>query len=478
MSLRAGPDRLGEGCDADPHEALPGLSGRAALRLLGPQVVVPGDAERLAKRALVVPGVVDPAGAGGVGELLGADQVAQPQLHRVEGQLPREQVDHPFDEVDRLGDAERARVGDAAGCLVRVHGGHRAVGGLQVVGAGEDAEEAAREPQRRGGAVEGAVVGEHVAADREDAAGAGGGDLAGHRVVAGERAGGERLGAVLGPLHRATGDHRGGDRADVAGIDRHLGPEAAADVGRDDPDPVLRDAGEHRVEDAVRVRRLAGAPQCQPLLHPVPVGHRRAGLQGRRVDARERDLLLDDDVGGAEDRLGRDRVAGLPVEAVVVRLARDVVADQRRTGVERVTGVDDRLEDLVVDLDELEGVAGGVPVLGDDERDLLAREADLVGGEHGLPVAGERGHPGDPALGEHRAADHRPDLRVHLGGGGVEVPDPGVRDRCAQDRQVEHAGQPDVVGVAAQAAHEPAVLLAEHPAVAERRRDAHRSPRS
>ncbi len=64
--------------------------------------------------------------------------------------------------------------------------------------------------------------------------------------------------------------------------------------------------------------------------------------------------------------------------------------------------VDDRGQHLVVDVDQLEGVAGGVPVLGDDEGDLLALEADLVGGQHGLHVVGQGRHPGQALLGEHR----------------------------------------------------------------------------
>ena len=56
---------------------------------------------------------------------------------------------------------------------------------------------------------------------------------------------------------------------------------------------------------------------------------------------------------------------------------------------------------LVLDVDQLERVAGRVAVLGDDERDLLALEADLVGGEHGLHVVGERRHPGQPERLEH-----------------------------------------------------------------------------
>ena len=280
----SGADRLGEERDADAHQ----LAALPRCRLLGPELVVPRDAEGLGHGGRVVAGVVDPAGAADVGELVGLDEVAQPQLDGVDVQLVGEDVDHPLDQVDGLGDPERARVGDAARGLVGVDRGHRAVGRLEVVAAGEDAEEAARELRRRGRAVEGAVVGEHVAAHREDAAVPGRGDLALHDVVAGEAAGHEVLGAVLDPLHRLAGDHRADDGADVAGVDRHLVAEAAADVGGDDPDAVLLDAGEAGQQRAVGVRRLGRRPEREVLVDPVVVGDRAAGLQGRRVDARGR----------------------------------------------------------------------------------------------------------------------------------------------------------------------------------------------
>ena len=95
-------------------------------------------------------------------------------------------------------------------------------------------------------------------------------------------------------------------------------------------------------------------------------------------------------------------VARLPVEDVVVGPALDVVADDRRVRVERLAGVDHRSQRLVLDVDQLERVAGRVAVLGDDERDLLALEAHLVGGQHGLHVVGQRRHPRQPQRLERR----------------------------------------------------------------------------
>ncbi len=110
--------------------------------------------------------------------------------------------------------------------------------------------------------------------------------------------------------------------------------------------------------------------------------------------AREHEVLLDDDVGLREHPVRRGPIARLPLEDVIVRLSELVVADQRCIGVERAARVDDRAEQLVVDVDQLERVAGRVVVVRDDERDLLTLEAHLVGGEHRLHIGRQRLHPG------------------------------------------------------------------------------------
>ncbi len=199
------------------------------------------------------------------------------------------------------------------------------------------------------------------------------------------------------------------------------------------------------------------------------------------MDALERDLLGDDDhVGVLEHAVGLRRVARLPVEDEVVVLALLVVADHRRVGVERLARVDDDGQRLVLDVDQFERVARGVVVVGDDERHLLALEADLVGREHGLRVGREGRHPGE-ALGlEVLAGDHGADLRVLQRGGGVDRDDPGVRERTAQRGAVQHPGEPHVVDVVALAADETRVLLALHPAEADRALlgDGHQLPTS
>ena len=224
-----------------------------------------------------------------------------------------------------------------------------------------------------------------------------------HVVVAGEAGGDQVAGAVLDPLDGLAEQQRGGGGDDVAGIDRHLVAEPAADVRRDDPDLVLGQAGDHREQRAVRVRRLRGHVDRRLAGRRVDVRHAAAALERRRVAARVVRVELDDPVGLGEGALGGVGVTGLPVVDVVGVLALLVVADQRRVALERLLRRGDGRQRVVVDLDQLERVLGGVRVGGDDGRDLLPLEADLVGREHGLGVARERRHPGELVLGHQLA---------------------------------------------------------------------------
>ena len=97
---------------------------------------------------------------------------------------------------------------------------------------------------------------------------------------------------------------------------------------------------------------------------------------------------------------------------MVVRLALEVVADDGRIRRQRLAHVDHRIDPLVLHVDQFERVARRVAVLGDDERDLLVLEPDLVGGEHGLHVVRQGRHPGEVLGGEVGAGDHG----LHLAG--------------------------------------------------------------
>ncbi len=244
----AGADDLGEEGNADAHDlaGLAALEGGALFRLLLAQSGVVDRLHRLLHGGVIVAGIIFPAERRVIGELLGPDEVLQPQFGRIHAELLRQDIHAALDAIGRLGDPERAAIGDAARRLVGVDAVDRQMGDREVIGAGDDVEEAGRPFRRIGAGVEGAVIGQHMDAQAGDLALLGGGDLGGHVVVAGKRGGGEVLHAVLDPFHRLAGDDRGDRGADIARIGADLVAEAAADIGRDHVDLVLGDLGDQR----------------------------------------------------------------------------------------------------------------------------------------------------------------------------------------------------------------------------------------
>ena len=103
-----------------------------------------------------------------------------------------------------------------------------------------------------------------------------------------------------------------------------------------------------------------------------------AELERRRVEAVEVQLGDRDDVVCLGER-GVD-VAPLP-DARVGHVPAALLVEHGRAVLERLAGVDDDVERLVLDLDELRGVARELARLGDDGRDRLADVAHLADGE-------------------------------------------------------------------------------------------------
>ena len=124
----------------------------------------------------------------------------------------------------------------------------------------------------------------------------------------------------------------------------------------------------------------------------------------------------------------------------------------RRALLDRRLHVDDRGERLVVDLDGVQGVGGGVLVGGQHDRDTVAHMADLVDGQCGearhLDVVRHRPHAGDRAVevAEILGGEGGHDVGPLERGGHVEIRDLGVGHGAAQDRHVQRAGQLNVVG--------------------------------
>ena len=132
-----------------------------------------------------------------------------------------------------------------------------------------------------------------------------------------------------------------------------------------------------------------------------------------------------------------------------------------------------RRQRLVVDLDQLGGVAGLRQRLGDDEGDAVADVADAVGDEQRLEGAvalrraeilrHQRRGDGAELVGDDvGAGQHQQHAGRGLGLGDVELLDPGVGVRRQHVDAVGHAGQHDVVDVAALPGQEALVLDPAH----------------
>ena len=163
----------------------------------------------------------------------------------------------------------------------------------------------------------------------------------------------EVLVPVLAPLDRRT-RQPGEERQDrLLHVQVHLQTEPAADGGDDHAHPCLRkavQAGEHRPDEEGHLGRRPHGQVARP------VGDPAAPLEGRGVCAAEVEALRHD-VCGTRERPLDVAVRELDVREVV-RTVRFV--EQRRSRCQRQLGVDDRVERLVVDLDQLAGVLGGV----------------------------------------------------------------------------------------------------------------------
>src|SRR5215469_3708821 len=105
------------------------------------------------------------------------------------------------------------------------------------------------------------MIGDGVTAQTSHSAVFGRGDLNIHVEVARKSSGRKILDPIFGPLHRPPGDDGSDDRTDITGVSADLVAETAANVGRNDMDPVLGNLGNQRAHGADDVRRLEGTPE-------------------------------------------------------------------------------------------------------------------------------------------------------------------------------------------------------------------------
>ena len=319
----------------------------------GPGTGVVGQLGRLVRRGLMVARVVHQPAEGGVGELLGLDVVAPPQLHRVQPDLGGQRVHGPLDGVGGLGPA-----GAAVGVRRRHVREHRrtaeVVGLRDVVDAG--VEEGAEQRDARGDELQ---VRTHVAQQPDPDGGQPavlvGGQLDVLDLPAALDGGQGVLGSALVPPDGHAVLPRQGHAQQLLGVHVELRAERASDLRCHDPHEVLGDAesdGRHDLEDVRDLRRrVERRPPAERFRHRDD----RTGLHGHR-DEPLLDVALLDGVRGGGER-GVDRLLA-DLELPGVRLVRTgVVVDDHAVG-QRVFEADHGFERLVLDVDGAERVLG------------------------------------------------------------------------------------------------------------------------
>ena len=198
-------------------------------------------------------------------------------------------------------------------------------------------------------------------------------------------AGHDRLGAGLGELHRpaqAPGDQEGHQ---LLGGELQLAAEAAADVRRDHPDLGLGDPGHQGQQDPQDVRHLGGRPHGDLLTGRVDDG--RARLHERRNQPLLAEPPLDHDAVRRAPRRSpprrRRRCPPRPSRRPRWRCVLVPSSGWTRSAPSAMRGpldVEDDRQLLVVDVDQVGGVARLAVGPRGDDRHGLAGERHVVDG--------------------------------------------------------------------------------------------------
>ena len=307
----------------------------------------------------------------------------------------------------------------------------------------------ARKANRRGSVLAvRAGVGQRVQIDGRDGAVVHGAQLNGHLHLVARVARGDGLLTGVAAVARTAGLLRHKRNEDLAAA-RLLGAKAAADARLYDLHLRLRDIerlSDHAAHVEGHLRRGSHRDT------PERVGRREGaeGLHGRGlrglagVGAGENDIALGE---------GLVQVAKV-ARAAAYQVARDVAALREHKGhvalrvdhdviIERLGKVEQRLEHLIVDLDELERLVGGLLGLGGDDRHLLVLVTDevlenqaVVGTRLRIALAGD----GKAALG-HILVGVDTHHAGHLQGARrINGADLGTRIRAALELNDERAG--------------------------------------
>ena len=298
------------------------MARRLALAL-GKSLVV-GKLHRLLERGVIVAGVIGHDHRRLVREFV--DEVLAPQFGGILPHLPRADLDQPLDHEGRF------RTPGAAIGVDR----HRI--GVDGIDLAIDLRDLVLARQQRGIEISrhrgrerrhiGAEIGDGLDAKTENLAVGIEGHLGVGDMIAPVGVGEERLRAVGHPFHRPPDALGRPQRHDLFGVNENLRAEAAADVGRDHAQLVLRrhadEGGDHQPRD---VRILRGIPQRERAGAGVVLGDGGARLNRVGHQAVVDDVELGDVLGRLEGGIDGVGVAEVPLVDRVVR--RDVM-DLRR----------------------------------------------------------------------------------------------------------------------------------------------------
>ena len=242
----------------------------------------------------------------------------------------------------------------------------------------------ARKADRRGGVL--AVrsgVGQRMQVDGRDGAVVHGTHLDGHLHLVARVTRGDGLLAGVAAVARTAG-LLGDERHEDLAAARLLGAKAAADARLDDLHLRLRDVERLR-DHATHVEGYLRGGGHRDAAERVGRRESAEGLHGRGLRGLAGVGALKDDVALGEGLVQVAKVA----RAAAHQVARDVAALREHKGhvalgvhhdvvIECLGKVEQRLEHLIVDLDELEGLVGGLLGLGGDDRHLLVLIAHEV----------------------------------------------------------------------------------------------------
>src|SRR5215467_1283393 len=181
-------------------------------------------------------------------------------------------------------------------------------------------------------------------------------------MVARMRRGLQALAPLLYPLHRPSEAHGQDAERDVLRIEHGLDTEAAAHVGGDDPDAVLRQAEDLAEQMADEVGHLRRRPEGELLLGCAPLGETGAAFERRRAVPVRPEAPLDHAGGLAERTID---VASLEA-ADEIHVAGSFLVHPRRVVTRSAQHVHCRLQRLVLHRYEAGGVLDAVAIGADD----------------------------------------------------------------------------------------------------------------